>query len=44
MSDSDERMLEYDSPEVITKTGNTTTEEGYKAVTKMKTQIYRICV
>ena len=37
MSDSDERMLEYDSPEVITKTGNTTTEEGYKAVTKMKT-------
>jgi membrane peptidoglycan carboxypeptidase len=27
MSDSDERMLEGDSPEVITKTGNTTTEE-----------------
>ena len=29
MSDSDERMLEgdLDSPEVITKTGNTTTEE-----------------
>jgi hypothetical protein len=24
MSDSDERMLEGDSPEVITKTGNTT--------------------
>jgi hypothetical protein len=27
MSDSDERMLGGDSPEVITKTGNTTTEE-----------------
>ena len=27
MSDSDERMLEGDYPEVITKTGNTTTEE-----------------
>ena len=27
MSDSDDRMLEGDSPEVFTKTGNTTTEE-----------------
>ena len=27
MSDSDKRMLEGDSPEVITKTGNTITEE-----------------
>ena len=27
MFDSDERMLKGDSPEVITKTGNTTTEE-----------------
>ena len=27
MSDPDERMLEGDSPELITKTGNTTTEE-----------------
>ena len=30
MSDSDERMMEGDSPEVITKTGNTT-------IKKMKT-------
>ena len=27
MSDSDERILEGDSPDVITKSGNTTTEE-----------------
>jgi hypothetical protein len=27
MSDSNERILEGDYPEVITKTGNTTTEE-----------------
>ena len=27
MLDSDERMLEWDFPEVITKKGNTTTEE-----------------
>jgi hypothetical protein len=41
MSDSDERMLEGDSPEVITKTGNTIEKRiraaDNRAVKKMKT-------
>jgi hypothetical protein len=43
MSDSDERMLEDDSPEVITKTRNTTTEECRKTKQKKTRIIYTSC-
>jgi hypothetical protein len=41
MSDSDERMLEGDSPEVISKTGNTTTEEVTNAIGMTNCQVSR---
>jgi hypothetical protein len=47
MSDSDERMLKDDSPEAITKTVNTTTEECRKTKQKKTSGgsriIYRSC-